>query len=76
MAFFGHAATTGVMDSRNIAGGRRCSRMQYIDNINIWTRASSQENIRMADGRTAWRKRSCTAGVDIVRTEETEKVSK
>ena len=30
--------------------------MQYIDNIKKWTMASLEENIRVIEDRTAWRK--------------------
>ena len=36
-------------------------RMQYTDNIKKWTRASLEENVRMADHRAAWHKISCAA---------------
>ena len=35
-------------------------RMQNIDNTKKWTKASSEENIRVT-----WRKRSCAAGAAI-----------
>ena len=65
IAFFGHACKTyrcnraktcilGVMP-------RKRRRMQYIDNIKKWTRASL-EKVRVPDDiGAAWRKRSCAA---------------
>ena len=47
-------------------------RMQYIDNIKKWTRAPLEENIRVAEDRAAWRKRSCQAAAAIVRTAGTD----
>ena len=42
------------------------------DDINKWTRASLEENIRVAEDRTAWRKISCVAGAANVRTDTAE----
>ena len=51
------------MYSRYDVGGKKKGRprMQYIDNIMKWTRASLEENIRVAEDRTAWCKRSGAA---------------
>ena len=46
--------------------------MQYIDNIKKWTKASLDENIRVAEDRTAWRERSCAAGAANVRTDDAD----
>ena len=60
------------MHSRNDAGERIRGRprMQYIDNINKWTIASLEENILVAEDRTAWHKRSC--GAANVRTDDVD----
>ena len=47
-------------------------RMQYIDNIKKWTRASLDENVRLTEDRTAWRERSCLDGAANVRTVRTD----
>ena len=47
-------------------------RMQYIDNIKKWTRASLEENVRLTEDRTAWRERSCAAGVANLRTDDAD----
>ena len=44
-------------------------RMQYTDNIKKWTRASLEENVRLAEDMTAWREISCAAVAVIVRTD-------
>ena len=46
--------------------------MQYIDNTKKWTKACLEDNIRMAEDRTAWRERSCTVGVANVRTDDAD----
>ena len=46
--------------------------MQHIDNINKWTRASLEENVRVTEDRTAWREISCAAGVANVRTDDAD----
>ena len=46
--------------------------MQYIDNIKNWIRASSEENIRLAEDRIAWRKRISAAGAAKVGTDDAE----
>ena len=60
------------MHSQNDAGGKKKGfpRMQYIDNIKKWTRASLEENVRLTEDRTAWRERSCAAGAANVRTDD------
>ena len=47
------------MHSRNDAREKKkgCPRMQYVDNIKKWTTASLEENMRVADDRTAWREK-------------------
>ena len=40
-------------------------RMQYIDNIKKWTRASLEENVRQSE-------RSCAAGAANVRTDDAD----
>ena len=63
MAFFGHACRNnkcnlvrtcllGMMSGKRRRGRPR---MQYIDNIKKWTRASLEENVRVTEDRTAWR---------------------
>ena len=37
-----------------------------------WTRASLEENISVADDRTALRKRRCTAGAAYLRTDDAD----
>ena len=70
MDFFGHSCRNnkcnlvktcilGMMPGKRKRGRPR---MQYIDNINKWTRASLEENVRLTEHRTAWRERSCAAG--------------
>ena len=44
----------------------------YIDNINKWTRTFLEENITVAEGRTACRKLSCAAGAGNVRTDDAD----
>ena len=44
-------------------------RMQYIDNIKKWTRASFEENVRLTEDKTAWCERRCEAGAADVRTD-------
>ena len=79
MAFFGHACRNnkcnlvktcilGMMSGKR----RRRPRMQYIDNIKKWTRASLEENVRRTEDRTAWRERSCAAGAANVRTDDAD----
>ncbi len=46
--------------------------MENIDNINKWTRASLEENVRLTEDRTAWRERSCAAGAANVRTDDAD----
>ena len=60
------------MHSRNDAGKKKKGRrmMQYIDNINKLTRASLEENVRVAEDRTVWRERSCAARAANVRTDD------
>ena len=43
--------------------------MQYIDIIKKRTRASLEYNVRVADDKTTWRKRSCAAGAANGRTD-------
>ncbi len=45
------------MHSLNDAGEKKKGRprIQYIDNIKKWTRASLEENVRLTEVRTAWR---------------------
>ena len=52
------------MHSRNDAGEKKKGRprMQYIDNIKKWTKASLEENIRLTEERPPWREISCAAG--------------
>ena len=59
----------GMMPGKR-RGGR--PRMQYIDNIKKWTRASLEENVRLTEDRTAWRERSCAAGAANVRTDDAD----
>ena len=53
------------MHSWNDAGEKKKgrSRIQYIDNIKKWTRASLEENVRLPEDRTARRERSCRNNV-------------
>ena len=78
--FFGHACRNnkcnlvktcilGMMPGKRI---RRRLRMQYIDNIKKWTRASSEEKVRLTEDRTAWRERSCAAGAANVSTDDAD----
>ena len=46
--------------------------MQYNGNIEKWTRASLEENVRLSEDRTAWRKRSCAAAADNIRTDDAD----
>ena len=80
LAFFGHACRNnkcnlvktcilGMMPGKKRRGRPR---MQYIDNIKKWTRASLEENVRLTEYRTAWRERSCAAGADNVRTDDAD----
>ena len=77
MAFFGHACKNNRCNLvkacilRMMPGKRKRGhpRMRYIDNINKWTRASLEENMRLTEDRTAWRERSCAAGAANVRTD-------
>ena len=67
------------MHSRNDAEEKKTGvpRMQYIDNIKKWTRASLEENVRLTEDRTAWREIRCAAGAANVRTDaDDDKVSK
>ena len=63
------------MHSRNDAGGKKKGRlrMQYIDNIKKWTRASLEENVSVKKDRTPWRERSCAAGAANIRTDDADK---
>ena len=83
MAFFGHACRNnkcnlvktcvlGMMSGKRRRGRPR---MQYIDNIKKWTRASVklEENVRRTEDRTEWRERSCAAGGANVRTDDADK---
>ena len=80
MAFFGHACRNnkcnlvktcilGMMSGKRRRGRPR---MQYIDNIKKWTRASLEENVRRTEDRSAWRERSCAAGAANVRTDDAD----
>ena len=62
------------MHSRNDAGEKKKGRprMQYLDNIKKWTRASLEENVRLTEDRTAWRERSCAARAANVRTDDAD----
>ena len=62
------------MHSRNDAGGKKkeAAHGQCIDNIEKWTRASLEENIRVTEDRTAWRKISCATGTANVRTDDAD----
>ena len=48
---------------------RRGPRMQYIDNIKKWAKASLKENVRLTEDITSWHERSCAAGAANIRTE-------
>ena len=78
MAFFGHACRNNKCNLvktciHGMMSGKRISlRMQYIDNIKKWTRASLEENVRRTEDRTAWRERSCAAGAANVRTDDAD----
>ena len=53
-----HAETISGILLRHVFSGKRRkgrSRKQYIDNIEKWTRASLEENVRLTEDRTAWR---------------------
>ena len=82
MAFFGHArrnnkcnlvktCNLGMMPAKRRRGRPR---MQYIDNIKKWKRASLEENVSLGltEDRAAWRKRSCAAGTANVRTDDAD----
>ena len=80
MAFFCHACRNnkcnlvktcilGMMSGKRRRGRPR---MQYIDNIKKWTRASLEENVRRTEDRSAWRERSCAAGAANVRTDDAD----
>ena len=58
------------MHSRNDAGKLRRGhpRIQYVDNIKKWTRASLEENIRVTGDRTTGHRRGCAAGAANVTT--------
>ena len=62
------------MHSRNDTWEKKkgALKMQYIDNIKKWTRASLEENVRLTEDRTAWRERSCAAGAANVRTDDAD----
>ena len=77
LAFFGHSCRNnkcnlvktciiGMMSGKRRRGRPR---MQYIDNIKKWTRASLEENVRLTEDRTAWRKGRCVAGAANGRTD-------
>ena len=69
MAFSGHACRNNkcnLEEEMPGKGKRGRPRMQYIDNIKKWTRASLEED------RTAWRERSCAAGAADVRTDDAD----
>ena len=63
-----------ILHSRNDAGEKKAgrTRMQYIDNINKWTRSSLEENVSLTEDRTAWREISCAAGAANVRTDDAD----
>ena len=80
VAFFGHACRNnkcnlvktfnlGMMPGKR---GRGRPRMQYIDNIKKWTRASLEENVKVTKDRTTWRERSCAVGAANVRTDDAD----
>ena len=62
------------MPSRNDANEKKKGppRMQYIDNTKKWTRASLEENVRLTEDRTAWRKGRCVAGAANIRTDDAD----
>ena len=83
MAFFGHACRNNKRRGSNLvktcilgmmSGKRRRGRpkMQYIDTIKKWTKASLEENVRLTQDRTAWRERSCAVGAANVRTDDAD----
>ena len=80
LAFFGHACRNNKCNLVKtcilgmMSGERRRGRprMQYIDNIKKWTRASLEENVRLSEDRSAWRERSCAAGAANVRTDDAD----
>ena len=82
MAFFWHACRNNKCNLVKtcllgmMSGKRRSLRMQYIDNIKKWTRASLEENIRVTEDRTTWHNKSCAAGAANVLTTTPSKVSK
>ena len=65
MALFGHACRnskcnivkTCILRMMSVKRRRGRPRMQYIDNIKKWTRASLEENVRLTEDRTAWREK-------------------
>ena len=78
MALFGHACINnkcnlvdtcilGMMPGKRRRGRPR---MQYIDNIKKWTRASLEENVILTECRTSWHERSCAAGAANVKTDD------
>ena len=80
MAFFGHACRNnkcrlvkrcilGMMPGKRRQGR---SRMQCVDNIKKWTKASLEENVRLTEDRTSWHERSCAAGAANVRTDDAD----
>ena len=80
MPFYGHACRNNKFNLVKtcilgmIPGIRRRGRprMQYIDNIKKWTRASLEENVIVTEDRTAWRERTCAAGAANVRTDDAD----
>ena len=80
IAFFGHACRNNMCNLVKtcilgiISGKRRRGRprMQYIDNINKWTRASLEENVRLTEDRTARGERSCASEAANVRTDDAD----
>ena len=74
MDIFIHRATWGGIADQTMLGKRRRGRprMQYIDNIKKWTRASLEENVRRTEDRTAWSERSCAAGAANARTDDAD----
>ena len=63
---------TCIIGMRSGKRRRGRSRMQYIDNIKKWTKASLEENVRLTEDRTAWREISCAAGAANVRTDDAD----
>ena len=59
------------MHSWNGAGKMQKS-VQQDDNMKDWTRVSLEENISVADDRTASRKRRCADGAANVRTDDAD----